>query len=120
MEVFMSMSDVQEEEVKQLKKLLDERRAAGIRGAYPAEMRRRIVILSRNGVPIRVLAKRLGIATSMLYGWGKKEKDATPAHETAAHVMRIEPDSVVRETAAAGELRLQMGRFAITVSLAGV
>jgi len=115
----MSVSDVQEEEISQLMKLLDERREAGGKGAYPVKLRRRIVRLWRDGVPTKVLSERLGISLSMLYGWGKKEKEAGAPKEGAADVLQVEPSTLVPGMSTPGELRLQLGMFAVTVSLAG-
>lgn len=115
----MPMNDVQEEEIVQLKKLLDERRAAGVKGAYSAKLRQRIVRLWRSGAPTKELSERLGIAASMLYVWGKKNGSRAP--EAAVQVLQVEPGPVpvASRPATAGELRLQMGMFVITVNLAG-
>lgn len=115
----MSVSEVHEEEIGELQKMLAERREAGVKGAYPAKMRERIVRLWRNGVPMKVLTKRLGIAKSMLYAWRKNGSNCTPSRETAADVLQVMPQAVAPEDAVTGELRLQMGMFTITVSLAG-
>jgi hypothetical protein len=119
MEALMSVSDVQEEEIGQLTKLLDERRGAGVKGAYPAKLRGRIVRLWHGGVPTRVLSERLNISMSMLYGWGKKEKEAASTQEAAADVLQVEPVTGAPGLSTGGELRLQMGVFSVTVSLAG-
>jgi hypothetical protein len=117
----MSMSEVQEKEIIQLEKLLDERRAAGVKGAYPAKLRKRIVRLWRSGSPMKELSERLGIAASMLYAWGKKDGDGARPPEAAVQVLQVEAGAgpVASEPAAAGELRLQLGMFSITVNLAG-
>jgi hypothetical protein len=119
MEEFMSVSDVQEEEINQLTKLFDERREAGVKGAYPAKLRGRIVRLWRSGVPTKVLSERLGISESMLYGWGKKETEVASTQEAAADVLEVDPGTVAPGLSTAGELRLQLGKFAVTVSLVG-
>jgi hypothetical protein len=116
----MSMSDVHEEELSQLKKLLDERRASSVRGAYPVNLRDTIVRLWRNGVPVKVLSERLGIATSMLYAWGKKERaDASATEAVGAQVLQVQGAPSTPDLASNGELRLQLGVFAVTVHVAG-
>jgi hypothetical protein len=114
------MSDVQEEELIQLKKVLDERRAANVRGAYPINLRESIIRLWRNGVASNVLSKRLGIATSMLYAWGKKERsDASVRDAVGAQVLHVQPAPATPDLASNGELRLQLGVFSITIHVAG-
>jgi hypothetical protein len=114
------MSDVQEEELSQLKKLLDGRRASGVRGAYPVNLREAIIRLWRNGVPSKVLCERLGIATSMLYAWGKKERSGASVREAVdAQVLQVQPGPAMPDLASSGELRLQIGVFAVTVHVVG-
>jgi len=115
----MSIVDVQKEEIDQLVKLLDARRGSGAKGPYPAELRVRIVRLWRGGVSTKVLSERLGISTSLLYGWGKKGKEAAPPQNASADVLQVEPAAVAPALSKAGELRLQLGVFSVTVSLAG-
>jgi len=90
-----------------------------VKGAYPAQLRNRIVRLWRGGVPPRILSERLGISTSMLYGWGNKEKGAASTQKSAVDVLEVEPAPVAPGLSASGELRLQLGVFSVTVSLAG-
>lgn len=116
----MSVDDVQEEEIGQLTKVLNERREAGLKGPYPAPLRERIVRLWRSGVPTKVLSERLGISTSLLYGWGKKGKGSAPTQSVSADVLQVEPTAVAPALSTSGELRLQLGVFSVTVSLAGV
>ena len=115
----MTVSDVQEEEINHLMKLLNERRAGGVKGAYPAPLRERIVRLWRGGVPTKVLSERLGISASILYGWGKKGKKAASTQHAAADVLQVQPATAAQDLSTGGELRLQLGMFAVTVNLVG-
>jgi hypothetical protein len=119
MEALMSVSDVQEEEIVALKNLLDERRESGVKGAYPAPLRGRIVRLWRGGVSTRILSERLGISTSMLYGWCRKEKAPKTRQDPAVDVLQVASAAVTPSLSASGELRLQLGAFSVVVSMAG-
>ncbi len=117
----MPISDVHGEELNQLKEIVNERRAGAAKGAWPSDVRERIVRLWRSGVPMRDLSEQLGIAASMLYAWGKQKSDEASSHESPAQVLQVDPGrgAAALGSAAAGELRLQMGMFTVTVTLAG-
>jgi hypothetical protein len=114
----MPVSEAHNAEIAAIKLHLESRRAAGVKGPYPADVRTRVVRLRRDGVAPSVLSQRLGIATSMLYGWEKRSKGAVSRGVPAsASVMEVKPDAPSETGVGSDELRFQFGSFAVTIRM---
>lgn len=101
-------------EIEDLARIFAARRAAGRRSLHAEEVRQRVVALCQAGISKPVLAKKFGIATTLIWKWEQRKADKP----SAAKVVLIKPPQPAepRQTATPCEpLRLQFGAFRITI-----
>jgi hypothetical protein len=118
-------TEAQQEELRQLKAQLEERRSNGRRLQYSKDVRQRVQALRKAGVAVARLERELGIGPSVIYKW-RNDQDSTET--TAPRVMTVTPEPGMRSPTTLGaiqpsgvdpSLSLQIGAFSITIKMAG-